>query len=63
MNYSKQMTVVKYEQLLIKHLSLGGNVRDLTGKNLVGQQVLTLWNEPGIGDICAGRSITMEDFC
>jgi hypothetical protein len=63
MNYSKQMTVVKYEQLLIKHLSLGGNVRDLTGKNLVGQQVLTLWNEPGIGDICAGHSITMEDFC
>jgi hypothetical protein len=63
MKYLKQKTVVKYEQLLIKHLSLGGNVRDLTGKNLVGQQVLTLWNESGIGDICAAHSITMEDFC
>jgi hypothetical protein len=59
----KQMAVVKYEKLLIKHLSLGGDVRDLTGKNLVGQQVLGLWNEEGIRDICAAHSITMEDFC
>lgn len=59
----KQMAVVKYEKLLIKHLSLGGDVRDLTGKNLVGQQVLALWNEEGIRDICAAHSITMEDFC
>ena len=57
------MTVVKYEQLLIKHLSLGGDVRDLTGKNLVGQQVLAVWDEKGIRDTCAAHSITMEDFC
>jgi hypothetical protein len=62
MKYLKQMSVVKYERLLIRHLSLGGDVRDLTGKNLVGRQVIAVWNE-GIGDICAAQSITMEDFC
>ncbi len=63
MKYLKHMTVVKYEKLLIEHLSLGGDVTDLTGKNLVGQQVLAVWNEEGIRDICAAHSITMEDFC
>jgi len=59
----KQFSAVKYENLLIKHLSLGGNVRDATGKQLVGQQVLAVWNEKGIHDICAVHSVTMEDFC
>jgi hypothetical protein len=63
MKYLKHMTVVKYENLLIKHLSLGGDVRDLTGKNLVGQQILAVWNKEGIRDLCAAHSITMEDFC
>jgi hypothetical protein len=58
----KQFSAVKYENLLIKHLSLGGNVRDATGKQLVGQQVLAVWNEKGIQDICA-HSVTMDDFC
>ena len=57
------MTVVKYENLLIQHLSLGGDVRDMTGRNLVGLQVLAIWNEKGIGDICAAHSVSMEDFC
>jgi hypothetical protein len=63
MKYLKHMAVVKYENLLIQHLSLGGNVRDLTGKNLVGQQILAVWNKEGIRDICAAQGITMDNFC
>jgi len=63
MKYLNDMAVVKYEKLLIEHLSLGGDVRDLTGKNLVGQQVLAVWNEEGIRDMCAAQGITMENFC
>src|ERR1022692_1809905 len=63
MKYLKHMAVVKYEKLLIKHLSLGGDVRDLTGKNLVGQQILAVWNEEGIRDMCAAQGITMDNFC
>jgi len=63
MKYLKHMTVVKYENLLIQRLCLGGDVRDATGKNLVGQQVLAVWNEPEIRDVCAAHSITMEALC
>lgn len=63
MKYLKHMTVVKYENLLIQHLSLGGNVRDLTGKNLIGQQILAVWNKGGIRDMCAAQGITMDNFC
>ena len=59
----KQMAVVKYEKLLMQHLSLGGDVRDQVGKNLVGQQILAMWNKDGIQDVCAAHSITMDDFC
>ena len=38
-------------------------MRDATGKNLVVSQVLAIWNEKGIHDICAAHSVTMEDFC
>ena len=38
-------------------------MRDATGKNLVCSQVLAVWNEKGIHDICAAHSVTMEDFC
>lgn len=63
MKYLKHMAVVKYEKLLIRHLALGGSVRDLTGRNLVGQQILAVWNKEGIQDMCAAQGITMENFC
>ena len=38
-------------------------MRDATGKNLVCSQVMAVWNEKGIHDICAAHSVTMDDFC
>jgi hypothetical protein len=60
MKYLKHMAVVKYEKLLINHLSLGGDVRDATGNQLVGQQILAVWNHEGIRDMCVAQGITMD---
>lgn len=55
--------VIDAEKRLIEHLSLGGDVDDLSGRNLVVRQIQAAWNDEEIRAICNQHRFIMEDLC